>query len=431
MELTFWGATEDVTGSMTFVQMPEGLIAIDAGFNQGTRETEKLNDLALPYHPKDIKAIILTHAHLDHSGFLPLLVKKGFRGPIYCTRPTAKLASVILKDSASLNDQKHYDGSDVTSTINLFKTIEWNKTTDLLGGNFMLFPAGHILGASSVRLKDGKTSLVFSGDLGRKNDPLIPDPVSCPEVDAVVMESTYGAKVREGDIEKELYTFLMKISRESRVGIIASFAVARGQLLITTINEFFKRHPEDKIRVVFDSPMMADANEIYKSFADLTKIPEALKDSMTSIESIEFEGQWESLRKKSGPLLIISSSGMVTGGRIGRHLQNWHDDERAVLFLPGYQGEGTPGRALLLGERSLKGPGDSTFQWKGEVIGSDAFSSHADQKELLLWTEHLTPGTNIYLIHGEEHSKIELSNLLRARGMNVKIPFRSEAVRLK
>lgn len=430
MEIIFWGATEDVTGSLTFVKLPEGMIAVDAGLNQGSIETERLNDLPLPFEPKDLKAIILTHAHLDHSGFLPFLVKKGFKGPIYCTRPTLALARIILQDSASLDNQHYYDEAEANSTIKLMRPIEWNETISLLGASFKLIPAGHILGASSVKIKSEGKSVLFSGDLGRKDDPLIAPPEPCPQVDAVVMESTYGNRTRSGNIEKELFSFLMKVSRESRVGIIASFAVARGQLLITLIHDFFSRHPEEKVTVVFDSPMMAEANKIYKQFADLTNRPNSILDSLSSIESIDFIGQWESFKKKKGPLLVISSSGMLTGGRIGRHLMNWQNDKEAILFLPGHQAEGTPGRALLDGERIIKAADDLMIHWKGEVLGSDAFSSHADQGELIEWTKNLSPHTKVFLIHGEEKSKTELAKNLTKKNLVVKIPFRSESVKL-
>lgn len=431
MELIFWGATEDVTGSLTYVEMPEGLLVIDAGLSQGTWQTEMMNELPLPFEASKVKAVILTHAHLDHSGYLPVLFKHGFRGQIYCTKATAKLASIILRDSASLDDQDYYDESDVAKTIQLFKTVEWHETYPLLGGTFSLFPAGHILGASSIKLKANDKTVVFSGDLGRPNDPLLPPPESCPEADVVVMESTYGGRERLGDLEKELYSFLVKISREQRVGIIASFAVARGQLLLSLIHDFFNRHPEEKMRVVFDSPMMAEANEIYKTYAHLTLRPDVVKHSLAKAESLEYTGQWESLRKKKGPLLIISSSGMLTGGRIGRHLYNWHNDPEAILFLPGYQAKGTPGRALIEGERTLKGAGDYTFEWKGEVIHSDAFSSHADNSELIDWTRNLKPGTRICLIHGEDSAKESLRKELEKKGFKVKIPFRNEAFKVR
>lgn len=431
MELIFWGATEDVTGSITFVKFPEGLIAIDSGLAQGTRETERLNDLPLPFHPSELKALILTHAHLDHSGKLPLLVKKGFKGPIYCTKATAQLAKIILEDSATLEDQKYYDEDDVKLTLNLIRPTEWHHSKDLLGGSFTLLPAGHILGASSVKLKANAKTVVFSGDLGRKKDPLIPAPPRCPIADAVVMESTYGGRIRTGDPEKELYTFLMKVSREQRVGIIASFAVARGQMLIALIQDFFSRHPEDKIRLVFDSPMMEKANQVYASSPELLSDEGKLQRSLEATENIDHEGQWDSLRKKKGPLLIISSSGMLTGGRISRHLKNWQDDETAILFLPGYQAAGTPGRALLEGKRTLKGPNGELIEWSGEVLASDAFSSHADQLELLDWVSDLSPKTKIFLIHGEENSKEILVQKLMERNLECLVPFRSQSVTLR
>ncbi len=431
MELIFWGATDDVTGSMTFVKFPEGLIVIDSGLAQGTRETERLNDLPLPFSPCDLKAVILTHAHLDHCGKLPLLVKKGFKGPIFCTKATALLAKIILQDSASLDDQKYYDEEDVKLTVSLMRTVQWHQSTDLLGGHFSLLPAGHILGASSVMLRAFGKCIIFSGDLGRKKDPLIPDPPPCPKADAVIMECTYGGKTRSKDLEKELHTFLIKISREKRVGIIASFAVARGQMLISMIQDFFSRHPEDKIQLVFDSPMMALVNQVYTSFPELLKNPEILKNSLEKTEGLDYLGQWESLRKKKGPLLIISSSGMLTGGRISRHLKNWQGDNNAVLFLPGYQAEGTPGCALLKGERTLKFPRGEVIEWSGEVMGSDAFSSHADQGELLEWIQDLSPKTKIFLIHGEQKSKKIFAQKIKEKGFDSVIPFRSQSVTLK
>ncbi len=427
MELIFWGATEDVTGSLTFVRLPAGTIAVDAGLYQGSADTEKLNDLGLPIPPAELAAVILTHAHLDHSGLLSRLVAKGFQGPVFCTQPTAHLAKIILEDSAGLDEGS--TEADVGKVLKLLRPVDWHQSVPLAGGSFQLFPAGHILGASSVKLQANGKSVVFSGDLGREDDPLIPGPAPCPAVDAVVMESTYGGKRRNGDLEKELYTFLTKISRENRVGIVASFAVARGQLLLTLINEFFRRHPQEKIRVVFDSPMMAAANAVYQRFSHLTKRPAAVKESLAAAEGIGFERQWEGLRRKEGPLLVVSSSGMLSGGRILRHLANWQDDRRAVLFLPGYQAVGTPGRELQSGGRSFEGNGQR-IEWQGDVESSEAFSSHADQGELLAWTRELEPGTRIFLIHGEAASKESLARELGARGHRVMLPFRAQTVTL-
>jgi metallo-beta-lactamase family protein len=407
MKLHFWGATDEVTGSMTFLELPQGLAMIDCGLTQGTPQTEEINLRPLPFLPSKISAVIITHAHLDHSGYLPRLVKKGFKGPIYCTPPTAKLMRIILLDSAKLNEDEFYDKNDVQETLHLIKTFEWKENFDCLGAMIHFFPAGHILGASSVMIKSENKSIVFSGDLGRTDDPILPPLEPCPAADIVIMESTYGGKVRTGDIKKELHTFLATIATESRVAIVASFAVARAQTLLTLIYQFYQDHPEYKARVVMDSPMMKEANKVYQQYSSLTKLPETVFSALDEIDAIEHQKEWDSLKRKSGPLIIISSSGMLTGGRISRHLENWQDDKRAILYLPGYQGEGTPGRSFLEGKREIKGKEDMFF-WTGEVWTSEAFSSHADQNDLLKWVSANTKASQIFLLHGEHHAKLAL-----------------------
>jgi metallo-beta-lactamase family protein len=431
MEIIFWGATEEVTGSMTFVRLPGGLICVDAGLYQGTEKTEGLNETQLPFKANEIQAVILTHAHLDHSGYIPLLIKNGFRGKIFCTKPTAALIKIILEDSAKIPDQHYYDQEHVKETLKHLSIMEWNVAKSLLGARFKLIPAGHILGASSLKIESEGKTVVFSGDLGRKDDPMMKAPPPCSPCDAVIMESTYGNRNRTGNIEEELDSFLMKISRESRIGIIASFAVARGQLLITLINDFFNRHPDEKVRVVFDSPMMGLANEVYQKYSSLTKNPESLKKSLKVQEMIENQGEWESLKKKKGPLIIISSSGMLTGGRIGRHLENWQNDKTAILYLPGFQSEGTPGREILNGQRTIKTSYGGVIHWQGEVLSSDAFSSHADHDELIEWTNELDDETEIHLIHGDKEAKTNLKKDLSSRFKSVHIPSKLETINLK
>lgn len=429
MKITFWGATDHVTGSKTFIELPDGIVMVDCGLVQGPDNAEELNLKSQPFSSKDINAVIVTHAHLDHSGFLPRIVKKGFTGKIFCTPATAKLLKVILLDSSHLVEEDFYSEQDVMVTLSMITTVDWNKKTDLLGAQFEFQPAGHILGASSVIIKSEAKKIVISGDLGREDDPLILPPLPCQDADVVIMESTYGGKNRQGDYRKELHTFLVAISRESRVGIIASFAVARAQMLMTLIFDFYQRHPEYKVRVVLDSPMMKEACKIYKQYASLTHHKDMLYRAMESFEVLEHQSEWESLRKKSGPLIILSSSGMLTGGRIKRHLQNWQDDSKAILFLPGYQGEGTPGRAFLEGVRTMNAGEDEVIQWTGEVWGSDAFSSHADQSELLHWVNNVHSSSSIYLIHGEEKSKTDLKKKLIEKGyQSVKIPVQGEIV---
>lgn len=412
MQLKFIGATKDVTGSMTLLENAKGKILIDCGLYQGPDEIVKRNLRPLSFNPKEITAIILTHAHLDHSGFIPRLVKLGFRGVIYCTKPTMKLARIIMSDSAQIMDKAEhhilssfYEPADVMVASSLFKTKKFHESFEVLGASITLFPAGHILGASSVLIKDEGKSIVFSGDLGRSNDPLMFAPEAAPPTDILVMESTYGGKIRQGNLEDELAAYLKKIKKESKIGIIASFAVARGQLLITLINQYYMDHPEDKIRFVIDGPMMTEANKVYKEFAHETKLPIALSHALEEVDSIDHVREWNSIRKKEGPLLVVSSSGMVSGGRIWRYLENWQNEPNACLFLPGYQAEGTPGRALSEGNKSIQDEEGQVINWSGEVISSGAFSSHADQNELIAWLKNIQKDTQIYLNHGEEDSK--------------------------
>lgn len=428
MELIFWGATDDVTGSMTYLKSNDQYFLIDCGLAQGDKEkAEKINNLVPPVEPSKISAIIITHAHLDHTGFIPRMVKKGFRGSIICTPATAKLMQIILMDSAKLNnDESFYDAKDVNISFPLIKHVNWNEHFTLGGIDFHFISAGHILGASSLVLTKNNKTIVFSGDLGRTDDPILLDHPYCPKADIVVMESTYGNRVREATIDEDLEKFLITVAKEQRVGIIASFAVARGQTILTFIHQFFDKYPQYRVRVVMDSPMMKAANGVYKHYKHFTKCSDDLYDALDEVDAIEYEKEWESLRKKTGPLIIVSSSGMLTGGRIGRHLLNWHNDSKAILLLAGYQGANTPGRQLLNGSRTLVGPDDEIFEWNGEIWHSEGFSSHADQTELIDWVR--TSGAEkVFLVHGEPNAKQTLKNKLEDVGMkNVIIPTRGE-----
>lgn len=425
MKVTFWGGIETVTGSQTLLEHEKFKAIVDCGMYQGLKDIVKLNALKPPYHPSDIKCVFLTHAHLDHCGMLPHLAANGFNGAIYCTKPTFELARIILLDAASISDE-YYSRADVNETLKLFKFVEFNHHFMVDDVNVCFIPAGHILGASSIEFRFDHKKIVFSGDIGRKNDPLIPEPLPCPEADLVIMESTYGGKIRQGKMVSDLYSFLIDISRQKKIGVIASFAIARGQLLMTMIREFFIRYPDESFPVYIDSPMMEEASKIYQHYSELTKSQGVLSDAMKNFEHIEHERQWNSLKKKKGPFLIMSSSGMLTGGRILRHLETWQDHTDAVLFLPGYQAEGTPGKSFLEGQKSIM-TSNGLIDWKGEVLGSEAFSSHADQQELIEWA-----GSNsrIFLIHGEESSKQSLQTRLWKSGKDIRIPLKGESIEI-
>lgn len=430
MKIQFLGAIEDVTGSMTLVENNNQKFLIDSGMYQGLPHVVKKNIRPLAFNPQELKAIVLTHAHLDHSGYIPRLVKLGFRGEIYCTKETMKLARIIMTDSARiLEENDHhplhlfYGPEEIQQTVSFFRTKALDEEFEVAGLQIHLQNAGHILGASSAVIKNGEKTIVFSGDVGRANDRLMPAPKNCPEADVLIMESTYGGTIRKGDLEQELIHFLKKIKKEACVGIIASFAVARAQLLITLISEHYKKYPEDKVRFVIDGPMMVEASKVYVEYAHDTKLPEELKNALRFVEIIQHPREWESLQKKGGPLIILSSSGMVSGGRIWRHLENWQDDDRAVLFLPGYQSEGTPGRALAMGHRDIQDEEGKKIKWRGEVLSSSAFSSHADQNELLSWIKNVPKEASIYLNHGELEAKEAFREKLTSLGWkHVKVP---------
>lgn len=433
MKLHFWGATEGVTGSMTVLELPNGKVLIDCGLVQGEKEATKKNHRELPFDAKEIKAVILTHAHLDHSGFLPKLVKDGFRGPIYSTKATKELALIILSDSAKLQeltDDPLYTAEDVGRVRSVFKVKELGQGFKLAGAQLKFQGAGHILGAISVVI-DADKRIVFSGDLGRSDDILMFSPEFCPPADFVVMESTYGSRIRQGNLEEELKKLLISTYKKKQTVIVASFAVARAQLLLTLIHEFYEKYPEYKVDVFIDSPMMKKANQVYKNYADLTRHPEDLYDAINEVDVIQYKGQWESIKKKHGPFIVITSSGMVSGGKIWRYLAHWQSDSNAVLFLPGYQAVGTSGRFLAEGGREITDNEGNVIKWTGDVIHSDAFSSHADQKELINWLASNNKDTHVFLVHGDEESKKILKDkLLEEQVREVTLPMRNESVDL-
>lgn len=429
MKITFWGATDEVTGSMTFFENENHLGMVDAGLSQGSNDAKERNFSTLPFPASKIEAVVVTHAHLDHSGYLPRLVRKGFHGAIHCTPVTAEIIRVILEDSAKLSEDEEnplYDINDVKKTLKLIRTHAWDSEFSFLGTRATLIPAGHILGASSLVI-EGEKRIVFSGDLGREDDYLIPPPLPCPKADVVVMESTYGGKLRKGNMRKELYALLLRVKKEEKICLIASFALARGQSLITQIEDLFDEYPELRVPLYFDSPMMKEVNAIYKKHSAITLRRNKVVESLKEVESIDFISQWNWLRHKAGPFIAISSSGMVSGGRIFRYLENWQDDPNAILFLPGYQGENTPGRTLKEGNRMILDNKGIPINWSGEVLSSEAFSSHADESELLRWV--LSSGTReVCLIHGEAVAKEEFKKKLALRGVNVRLPVRGETL---
>jgi metallo-beta-lactamase family protein len=419
MKLTFIGATQSVTGSMTLVEEGETRLLVDAGFYQGLDAEEKLLS-PLPFNPKDLSGVVITHAHLDHCGMLPRLFKLGFKGPVFCTEITSKLMRLILTDSAHLLEEKEnpalkdfYDQKNVEQVFGSLQKLTLHKKHISENLTLTLRDAGHILGASSLLL-EGTKRVLFSGDLGRSDDLLLnPPEKALPDLDLIVMESTYGDRLRPQGMEAELASFLVKIKEESRTGLIASFAVARAQTLIYLMHQFYTRNPQYKIPVYVDGPMLQAASDIYKKYAHTTKDPEGLKRALFEFENIEHYKVRQHIQNKDAPKIILASSGMLSGGPVMSYLESFMRDEGASLFLSGYQAEGTLGRALMEHKNNLK-VNNRVFEWRGDIQQAETFSSHADQAELISWLAD-NSHSPVALIHGEESAKMHLQKLIKDR----------------
>lgn len=430
--LTFYGAAGTVTGSKHRICFNHEKILLDAGLFQGLKSLRLRNWETPPFDPVRLDAVVLSHAHIDHSGYLPALVKHKFRHDIFCTSGTAALLDIMLKDSAKLQEEdaryankkgysKHnpalplYTSEDVRETLKHLKPKSFNKEFKVTGNitaNFRY--AGHILGAAIVELKLSKKNplkLVFSGDLGRWNQPLIKDPEFVQEADVLMLESTYGDRIHPEHPQDELARVINETVKKKGVLIIPAFAVGRTQELVWIIRELEEKKLIPVVHVFVDSPMATEVTELYHQcedeFDDKTK--EMLQRGLTPIETEKFKliSDYEDSKKLnriSGPMVIISSSGMLTGGRVLHHLEDRIDDTRTTVLLAGYQAAGTRGRRLKEGEMTLKFYGRSV-PVKAKIECIDGLSAHADQNEIFRWLKGFKrPPKKTYIVHGEPDS---------------------------
>jgi len=389
---------------------------------QGLKELRLKNWEPFNLDIDSIDGVILTHAHVDHSGRLPLLVKQGYSRKIYSTAPSFSLAEILLKDSAMLqmedakdanerNYSKHhpakplYDIEDVQKTIRLFSPVKFHEKFKVGKFEITFYRAGHILGASQVHITSNSKSIFFSGDLGRPNDPLMLMPEAPIESDVIVMESTYGAHLHsaEDPVEK-LADLIRELKKKQAVMMIPSFAVARAQLIIYTLYQVFEKYPDLKIPVYLNSPMATQVTQLYVKFLKEHKLS---KDQTVEIFSlphyIEYVKQSVKLNETEGPMIVIAGSGMITGGRILHHLWAWGKDSDNIILLVGYQAEGTRGYDLARDQRVLKMHG-GTIEIETKIEKMEMFSAHADQAELLEWLKKLKNPKKVMLVHGEKES---------------------------
>ena len=457
--LTFLGATGTVTGSRFLVEAAGVRLLVDCGLYQGLKQLRLRNWEPFPVDPSTIDAVVITHAHVDHIGYLPRLRLAGFRGPVHCTQATADLAAIVLPDSGHLQEEeakyanrvgssKHhpalplYTEEDARATLPQFQAVEFDTPSDVGGGvRLTLQPAGHILGSATVRLElpvSGR-SVLFSGDLGRANHPLLVPPGGPDGADVVVMESTYGGRrhAEERGVE-ELGAAIARTAERGGTMVIPAFAVDRTEVILMALRGLMATGTVPSLPVHVDSPMALRALDVYRGAVHrgAPDVRPELQDGTDLFdpgdlhEVLDVEGS-KALATAAYPAIIVSASGMATGGRVLHHLARLLPDPDNTVVLVGFQAEGTRGRLLVDGRRRLKMFG-SYVRVGAEVVNLGAFSVHADHEELLGWLASSDPGPDTtYIVHGEAAAGEALEQAIESDlGLLAVRPTYGERVRL-
>ncbi|MBN1684257.1 MAG: MBL fold metallo-hydrolase [Gammaproteobacteria bacterium] len=435
MKLTFLGATHTVTGSKYLLEINDKKILVDCGLFQGHKELRLKNWLDFPVDPASIDVVLLTHAHLDHSGYLPLLVKKGFKGHIYCSSATEDLCAILLPDSGYLQEEqaehankygysKHhpalplYTKDDALEAMKYFCSVafgyefELDETT-----TFQFNRVGHILGASCVLIKHHNRSILFSGDLGRPNDPIVHDPVIMQGADYLVVESTYGDRLHEKiDLMDQIETIINRTVKRGGTIVVPSFAVGRAQILMYYIYQLKKAKRIPDIPVFLDSPMAISATKIYQRHAGDHKISAKLCDLIChTAHYVTTQDESKTLDQRSDSMIIISASGMATGGRVLYHIKKFGPDPKNTILFAGYQAGGTRGDKLVRGLGEVKMHGE-IIPIHAEIENLHNISAHADYKETLAWLSHFThQPQKVFITHGEIEAAKSLKQKIEKR----------------
>lgn len=443
MKLTFLGATGTVTGSKYLVEAAGKRLLVDCGLFQGLKQLRLRNWAPLPIDPTTIDTVVLTHAHLDHSGYLPLLVRNGFRGPVYCTRATRDLCAILLPDSARLQEEeaayanrhgfsKHkpalplYGVEDAKRAVRRMQPVEFGEPlVPAPGVTLQLDPAGHLLGAAIVRIEEAGRSLVFSGDLGRPDDLIMRAPQRVTRADYLVVESTYGNRIHSKvDPVDALATVLQRTFKRGGVVVVPTFAVGRAQelLYLTHLAKAAGLIPD--VPVFLDSPMAIDATRIYHTHHGEHRLTPAQCESMhgaAKIVNTPEESRW--LDGRSMPMVIIAASGMATGGRVVHHIKAFAPDHRNTILFAGFQAAGTRGAAMLGGAESVKIHGQYV-PLRAEVAALDMLSAHADREEILGWLRGFEQAPRrTFVTHGEPVAADALRHAIEERfGWSVTVP---------
>jgi metallo-beta-lactamase family protein len=456
MRITFWGAVRSVTGSRHLLEIQERRVLLDCGVFQGRREESEARNRYLPFPAADVDAVLLSHAHIDHSGNLPSLVKSGFRGPIHATQATADLLDPMLRDSAHIHErdvefvnksharskkppkQPIYTQADVAHTLPLLAPHAYAQPFEVAPGTTAQFrDAGHILG-SAITLLDlaegGRClRLGYTGDLGRAHLPIIRDPEVVAGLDVLVIESTYGNRMHEAAdlIGERLAGVLARVAERRGKVIIPAFAVGRTQEIVYAIARLFESGRLAPMPVYIDSPLAVDVSAVFRAHPEcfdaqtLELLREGRNDPfgfgrMHYVRTLE---ESKALNERVGPMVIISASGMCEAGRVLHHLRHSVEEPRNLILIVGFQAENTLGRKLAERWEEIRILGE-TFRLRAEVEVIEAFSAHADLGELLSWTRTLAPPPRrVFVVHGEEEQSLHFAAKLEETGLpNVIVP---------
>jgi len=442
--LQFLGAAGGVTGSKYLFSYGDDQVLIDCGLFQGLKELRQRNWAALPIDPARLRAVILTHAHIDHSGYLPRLVSKGYKGPVYATPGTCDLLGVMLPDAAHLQEEearyarqkgysRHspalplYTVEDAEQSLTLLRPVRIGQTIEVIKGVSLDFGrVGHILGAGSARLSfevnGQRKTFMDSGDLGRYDRPILKNPDPAGSADWLLLESTYGNRLHEKNSEIELRDLIKETVAQRSCLIIPAFAIGRTQDLIYTIRKMEDDGEIPAIPVHVDSPMGLEATEIYCRHTeehDFEMQQLRSKDNcpISSHKMVVHKTpeQSKSINQLKGPMVIISASGMATGGRVLHHLKHRLPNADTTVLFAGYQAEGTRGRSLQDGAKEIKLLGE-VVPVRAKIKVFDGFSAHADQSEILRWLGTFKKAPQMtYIVHGEPPAAAALADVIRAQ----------------
>ena len=471
MKLTFWGAAQTVTGSMHHLTVQDHQYLLDCGTYQGRRQEARERNSHLPFPAADIHAVILSHAHIDHSGNLPTLTKNGFTGPIYTSPATADLCEPMLLDSAFIQEKDAeflnkrswrrkkllgnelgdreitpiYTVADAEQVLPRFQRVPLHSPINVgPGATYQSVDAGHMLGSTSVLLHleeaGRRASLVFSGDVGRPGLPVIPDPEPCPQGDYLIVESTYGNRLHQdmGAVEVKLAAAINRVCNRGGRIIVPAFAVGRTQQLVFVLHQLINQQKIPSIPMFVDSPLALKATEVFRGNAEsLDSETNALSQHgvdpfgfkrLRYVESVEESKALNGLR---GPMVIISASGMCEAGRILHHLKNNIEDPRNMVIITGFQAENTLGRKLVEQDREVPIFGVPT-RLRAEVVKLNELSGHADQRGLIQWMKPAAAGLKkVFLVHGELPAQHALANAIREQlNLTVEIPARGQSFEL-